>query len=46
MESEDFYKKVDGYYLITRQVTHEFQQSQRTTTEIEFTNIQLLPSNS
>lgn len=42
-ESEDTYKKVGSYYLLKHQVIRDFEQGQQTTTEINFTDIQLLP---
>ncbi len=42
MESQDSYKKIGDYYVLTRQVTHIFEQGERTTTELNFTDIQPL----
>ena len=42
MESEDTYKKIGGYYVLSRQVTHISKQGERTTTELNFTDIQPL----
>ncbi len=41
-ESEDTYQKIGSYYLLTRQIIHDFEPGKRTTTKIDFTNIQLL----
>jgi hypothetical protein len=41
-ESEDTYKKIGNYYLLARQVIHDFESGKQTTTEINFTKIQLL----
>ena len=41
-ESEDSYKKIGGYYLLTRQIIYDFEPSKQTTTKIDFTDIQLL----
>ena len=41
-ESEDTYKKIGNYYILSRRVNHEYEQGQNTTSEIDFTNIQLL----
>ncbi len=41
-ESEDTYKKIGGYYLLSRQVIHDFESGKQTNTEIDFTDIQLL----
>ena len=42
MESQDSYKKIGDYYVLTRQVTHISEQGERTTTELNFTDIQPL----
>lgn len=41
-ESEDTYRKIGVYYILSRQVIHDFEQGQKTTTELNFTDIQLL----
>ncbi len=46
MESEDFYKKVGGYYVLTRQVIRISEQGKRTTTELNFSDIQPLSGSS
>jgi len=43
-ELRDTYKKIDGYYVLKHQVIHDFEQGQRTTTELNFADIQLLSS--
>jgi hypothetical protein len=43
-ESKDTYKKIGDYFVLSRQILHGLEQGQKTTTELEFTNIQLLPS--
>lgn len=45
MESEDTYKKIGSYYVLTRQVIQTFEQAGRTTTEFNFTDIQTLSGN-
>jgi len=42
MEFEDTYEKVGDYYVMTRQVVHTNEQGQKSTTEINFSNIKLL----
>ena len=42
MESQDSYKKVGDYYVLTRQVTHISEQGEQTSTELNFTDIQPL----
>jgi hypothetical protein len=46
MESEDTYKKIGGYYVLTHQVIHTSEQGERTTTELNFTDIKPLTGNS
>lgn len=46
MESEDSYKKIAGYYVLTRQVIQMSEQGKRTTTELNFSDIQPLSSSS
>ena len=41
-ESQDTYNKVGGYYLLTRQVIHDFESGKQTAVEIDFTDIKLL----
>lgn len=40
-ESSDIYTKIGGYYVLKSQVIHDLEQNQRTTTELNFTDIQL-----
>lgn len=42
MEFEDTYDRVGNYYLMTRQVIHAQAQGEKTTTEINFSNVRLL----
>jgi hypothetical protein len=42
MEFEDTYEKIGDYYVMTRQIVHSNEQGQKTTTEINFSNIKLL----
>jgi Protein of unknown function (DUF3386) len=42
MEFEDTYEKVGSYYLMTRQVIHVNEQGNKTITEFEFSNVELL----
>ncbi len=39
MESEDTYKKIGGYYVLTRQIINMYEQGKRTTTELNFSDI-------
>ena len=41
-----FYKKIAGYYVLTRQVIQMSEQGKRTTTELNFSDIQPLSSSS
>lgn len=43
--TEDIYEKINGYYLITRQVVQHSEAGERFNAEFNFTNIQLLQSN-
>ncbi|MBV8885027.1 MAG: DUF3386 domain-containing protein [Chroococcidiopsidaceae cyanobacterium CP_BM_RX_35] len=45
-ESEDSYQKIGGYYLLNRQIIHDFEPGKQTTTKIVFTDIQLLSKSS
>lgn len=42
MEFEDTYEKVGDYYVMAQQVVHTNEQGQKSTTEINFSNIKLL----
>ncbi len=42
MEFEDTYDKFGSYYLMTRQVIHVNEQGNKTTTEFEFSDVELL----
>lgn len=46
MESEDAYKKIGGYYVLTGQVIRTSEQGEQTTTELKFTDIQPSSGNS
>lgn len=39
MESKDTYKKIGGYYVLTRQIINMSEQGKRTTTELNFSDI-------
>lgn len=41
-EVESTYEKFGNYYLLTREVTHANKQGEQTTTEVNFSNIQML----
>ncbi|AFY35304.1 DUF3386 domain-containing protein [Calothrix sp. PCC 7507] len=42
LKFEDTYEKFGDYYLLTKQVVHEFQDGDRSTTEFSYSNIKLL----
>ncbi|MBW4645526.1 MAG: DUF3386 domain-containing protein [Goleter apudmare HA4340-LM2] len=42
LKFEDTYEKFGDYYLLTKQVVHEYQDSDRSTTEFRYSNIKLL----
>ncbi|GAC1459206.1 MAG: DUF3386 domain-containing protein [Chamaesiphon sp.] len=42
LEFEETYEKVDGYYIMTRQVVHSLEQGDQTTTEFNFSDVKLL----
>ncbi|WP_017655751.1 DUF3386 domain-containing protein [Fortiea contorta] len=42
LKFEDTYEKFGDYYLMTKQVVHEYQNSDRATTEFRYSNIRLL----
>lgn len=46
MESEDTYKKIGGYYVLTRQIINMSEQGKRTTTELNFSDITPCQANS
>jgi hypothetical protein len=39
MESKDTYKKIGGYYVLTRQIINMSEQGKQTTTELNFSDI-------
>lgn len=41
-QTEDTYKKIGNYYLLTSQVIHNFEPGKQTTTQINFPKIKLL----
>lgn len=42
LKFEDTYEKFGDYYLLTKQVVHEYQDGDRTATEFSYSNIKLL----
>jgi hypothetical protein len=42
LKFEDTYEKVGNYYVLTKQVVHSYQKGERTTTEFNFSNVNLL----
>jgi hypothetical protein len=42
LKFEDTYEKLGNYYLITKQVVHEYLDTQHSTTEFQYSNIKLL----
>jgi hypothetical protein len=42
LKFEDTYEKFGDYYLLTKQVVHEYQDGDRSTTEFSYSNIKLL----
>ncbi|MBW4631416.1 MAG: DUF3386 domain-containing protein [Iphinoe sp. HA4291-MV1] len=42
LKFEDSYEKIEGYYIMTKQVVQEYKDSTRTSTEFNYFNIKLL----